>query len=60
VRRKKLAQARAAIVRARCRLGRVRLAPSSRAMRGRVIRQKPVPGKTLAAGARVSLVVGRG
>lgn len=60
VRRRTLAQARAAIVRARCRVGAIRRVPSSRRMRGRVIRQKPGPGRNLAAGARVRLVIGRG
>ena len=60
VRRKRLAKAKAAITRARCRVGSVRRVRSSGALRNRVIRQKPSPGTERPPGARVSLVVGRG
>ena len=59
VRRKRLAQAKAAIARARCRVGAIRRVRSSRALRNRVIRQKPSPGTERPPGAHVSLVVGR-
>jgi plastocyanin len=53
----KLAIARSRIRRSKGSVGRVRRARSSRV--GRVIAQAPAPGKRLAMGARVSLVVGR-
>lgn len=56
---RRLAVARAAIVRRHCRVGAVRRA-YSRARRGVVIRQSPRAGRRLRAGARVSLLVSRG
>jgi hypothetical protein len=56
---KTLVTARRLIVRARCRVGRVRRARSARA-RGRVVSQSPRPGVRRARGARVNLVVSRG
>jgi beta-lactam-binding protein with PASTA domain len=44
----------------RCRLGKVRRAYSRKVRKGRVISQKPRPGKRLADGAKVSVVVSRG
>jgi uncharacterized repeat protein (TIGR01451 family) len=60
VKRKTLKAAKKAIVRAHCRLGRVRLASSSRVRRGRVIAQRPAPGKRLRNGGKVNLIVSRG
>jgi hypothetical protein len=59
VRGKKLAAARRAIRRANCRVGRVRRARSQRPS-GRVLAQKPRPGKRLPLGTKVNLVVSRG
>jgi hypothetical protein len=56
---KKLVTARRLIVRARCRVGRVRRARSAR-VRGRVLSQRPRAGAKRARGARVNLVVSRG
>jgi hypothetical protein len=56
---KKLVTARRMIVRAKCRVGRVRRARSSRA-RGRVLSQNPRAGARRARGARVHLLVSRG
>jgi beta-lactam-binding protein with PASTA domain len=55
----RLATARRLIVRARCRVGRVRRVYSRRA-RGRVLSQRPRAGVTRARGTRVNLVVSRG
>jgi PASTA domain len=60
VRGRKLAKARSAIVRANCRVGVIRRLPSSKGLKGRVIRQRPVAGARRPYGARVKLVVGRG
>jgi hypothetical protein len=57
---KKLAGAKAALRRRHCRLGRLRRAYSPRLRRGRVLSQKPKPGRNLKRGARVNLVVSRG
>lgn len=59
VRGKKLAAARRAIRRAKCRVGRVRKARSRRPS-GRVLAQTPRPGRRLAVGTKVNLVVSRG
>ena len=59
VKKKRLAKARAAIVRAHCALGRVTRA-YSRARAGIVLGQKPAPRARLPKGARVGLVVSRG
>ena len=56
----KLAKAKAKIVRAHCKVGKVRKKSSSRRKKGKVIAQKPKAGKTLAAGSRVALTVGKG
>jgi len=56
---KPLAKARTTIRRAHCRVGRVRYKRAPLKKRGRVLAQSPRPGRRLANGARVSLVVGR-
>jgi beta-lactam-binding protein with PASTA domain len=56
----RLKKARARIVRAHCRVGKVTKRFSTRRKKGRVLSQKPKPGRLLAAGARVNLVVGKG
>jgi hypothetical protein len=57
---KRLVVAKAAIRRARCAVGGVRLKYSRYVRRGRVIAQTPAPGKVLPPRAKVSLVVSRG
>jgi hypothetical protein len=59
VKRQTLPAARRAIVRANCRVGKIRRA-YSRATRGRVISLKPGFGAVLPGGGRVNLVVSRG
>lgn len=56
---KPLPKARMRIRKAHCRVGRVRYKRAPLKKRGRVLSQKPRPGRRLANGARVSLVVGR-
>ena len=56
---KRLATARRAIRAARCSVGRIRYARSSRA-KGRIMRQSPIAGRTLGVGSRVNLTVSRG
>ena len=60
VKGKTLAQARSALVRARCSPGRLTRAYSARVKKGHVIRQKPNAGARLPRGARVGLVVSLG
>jgi uncharacterized delta-60 repeat protein len=60
VRGRKLAVARTRLVRANCRLGKVRRSYSGRVRRGRVISQRPRVGARLAELAKVDLVVSRG
>lgn len=60
VRGQRFAAARTRLVRANCRLGKVKRAYSSRVGTGRVISQRPRAGARLAELARVSLVVSRG
>lgn len=60
VRGQKLAAARARLVRANCRLGKVKRSYSRRVKSGRVISQRPRVGVRLAELARVDLVVSRG
>jgi Lamin Tail Domain len=57
---RRLAAARRAIARARCRTGAVRRAYSRRLRRGFVMRQAPRPRTRLRTGARVNLIVSRG
>jgi hypothetical protein len=56
---KPFARAWRRIVAAHCRLGNVRRVGSAKKRRGRVLRQRPAPGKRLASDARVDLTVGR-
>ena len=55
-----LAAAKAAIRRGHCRTGEVTPAYSRTVRKGRVLAQRPAPGKRLVNGARVNLVVSRG
>ena len=57
---KKLALAKSAITSKHCRVGRVAYVKSTKRRKGRVIRQQPGAGKTLATGSKVNLWVGRG
>ena len=56
----KLAKARSKIVRAHCKVGKVRKKFSRRRKKGKVIAQKPKAGKTLPANSKVRLTVGKG
>jgi hypothetical protein len=60
VKGKPLAVARRAIARAGCRVGKVRRGYSPTVKTGRVISQKPSPGRVLPKGDKVNLVVSRG
>jgi PASTA domain len=60
VRGKKLAAARQAITKARCRVGRIARSWSGRVAAGKVIRQRPAPRTRLAQRSRVHLVVSKG
>ena len=55
-----LAKAKAKIRRAHCGVGKIRKKVSSRKKKGRVLSQKPKPGKTLPGGSKVNLTVGKG
>jgi beta-lactam-binding protein with PASTA domain len=55
-----LPSAKRAILRANCRVGRVRRAYSTRIRMGSVISQTPKPGLVLHKGGKVNLVVSRG
>jgi uncharacterized delta-60 repeat protein len=57
---KTLRAAKTALVRANCRLGRVRHRVSAKVARGRVVTQRPAPGKALANGSKIDLVLSRG
>jgi len=57
---KPLAAAKKAVQRARCRVGTVRLTYSTRVGRGRIIAQRPRPGRHLPYHGKVNLVVSRG
>jgi hypothetical protein len=57
---KTLAAARTALKRKKCAVGKVRKAYSGRVKKGRVVAQSVKPGKRLARGAKVGLVVSRG
>lgn len=57
---KTLRNARSAIVRANCRVGAIRTAPSAKALEGRVLTQRPSPGVRRPYKTRVNLVIGRG
>ena len=54
---KKLAAAKSAIRHAHCAVAKLTKKFSSKVKKGRVISQKPVPGKKLAAGSKVKLTV---
>jgi beta-lactam-binding protein with PASTA domain len=56
----KLAKAKTRIRKRHCRVGKITRKTSSQAKRGRVLSQKPKAGRTLRAGARVNLKVGKG
>jgi FG-GAP-like repeat/PASTA domain/FG-GAP repeat len=60
VRWKTLRAAKRAIVRADCRVGRIRRAHSKNVTRGRVISQQPASGRVLPKRGKVNLVVSRG
>jgi hypothetical protein len=60
VKGKTLAAARKAITHAHCAVGKITRAASKKVAKGKVISQKPTPGKHLAAGAKVNLVVSKG
>jgi PASTA domain-containing protein len=60
VRGKTLARAKSVLARAGCRAGRIRRARSAKALKGRVIRQSPKPGRRISDGGRVNLVLGGG
>jgi uncharacterized repeat protein (TIGR01451 family) len=57
---KKLAAAKSRIRAAHCRVGKITKKKSSRKKKGRVLAQSPKPGKTLPAGSKVKLTVGKG
>jgi hypothetical protein len=59
VRGKKLAAAKSALTRAHCEAGKI-TKKFSKVKRGRVISQRPKPGTSLAAGAKVNLVISKG
>ncbi|MEZ5100022.1 MAG: PASTA domain-containing protein [Thermoleophilia bacterium] len=54
-----LAEARARLERARCRVGRVTRTRAKGVAAGEVVSSKPTAGKSLAAGAKVALVLAR-
>jgi hypothetical protein len=60
VKGKKLAAAKTAITHAHCAVGKITKAASKTVAKGKVISQKPPPGKHLTAGAKVNLVVSKG
>jgi hypothetical protein len=55
-----LKKARAKLAKARCRLGKVTRKASSLKKKGRVLSQRPKPGKSLKSGSKVNVTVGRG
>jgi serine/threonine-protein kinase len=57
---KLLAQARRAIIRARCSVGSVTGAYSGSVKKGRVVSQRPVASARRAAGVKVNLIVSKG
>jgi beta-lactam-binding protein with PASTA domain len=56
---KPLGKAKARIRKAHCRVGKITRRHASARLRGRVIAQRPAPGKRLRNGARVNLTVGK-
>jgi hypothetical protein len=57
---KSLANARAAITRAHCKVGSITRRHSSARKRGKVVGQSPAAGRRLRNGAKVNLTVGKG
>jgi hypothetical protein len=57
---KTLKKARARIKKAHCRVGKIKRKASTKKKKGRVLKQKPKPGKILKPGAKVNLTVGKG
>jgi uncharacterized repeat protein (TIGR02543 family) len=57
---KKLKKARARIKKAHCKVGKIKKKASTKKKKGRVLKQKPKPGKILKPNAKVNLVVGKG
>jgi eukaryotic-like serine/threonine-protein kinase len=57
---KTLPRARKLLVARHCRLGLVAKTYSSSTLKGRVLKQRPKPGKRMARNARVDVVLGRG
>jgi uncharacterized repeat protein (TIGR01451 family) len=55
-----LAKARAKIVKAHCRVGKITRRASTSKKRGRVLAQRPRPGRHVSRGTRVNLTLGRG
>jgi uncharacterized repeat protein (TIGR01451 family) len=55
-----LKKAKARIKRAHCTVGKITRKASRKSKRGKVLAQKPRPGKRLAPGAKVNVTVGRG
>src|SRR5207237_7956450 len=55
-----LKKARTRLLRAHCRLGKVTRKVSSLKKKGRVLSQRPKPGKSLRSGSKVNVTVGRG
>ena len=56
----KLAKAKSKLVKAHCKSGKVTRKFSSSKKKGKVVGQKPKAGKTLPAGSKVRLTVGKG
>jgi Ca2+-binding RTX toxin-like protein len=57
---KTLAQAKVALTKANCALGKVSRAFSTRAKKGKVLKQSPAAGRVLAKGAKVAVTLGKG
>ena len=57
---KTLAQTKTALTRANCKLGRVTKAYSSKVRKGKVVKQSPAAGRTLAKGAKVNVTLSKG
>jgi beta-lactam-binding protein with PASTA domain len=57
---KTLVQAKAALTNANCALGKVSRAFSTRAKKGKVLKQSPAAGRVLAKGAKVAVTLGKG
>jgi beta-lactam-binding protein with PASTA domain len=57
---KRLAAAKVALKQNRCRTGKVSYKSSRKAAKGRVISQSRRPGRSLPAGTKIDLVLGRG